>query len=97
LAALARPAGDLERNHNPITHREAIGSFDHFSDALVAEVDRHRERGLPEDHGLVEVARGDGQRPHDRLALVPALGVGDVVPGQAAGVFEYERAHLRSP
>jgi hypothetical protein len=84
------------RDHDTIARREALRALDHLGDAFVAEVDRRDERRLPEDHGLVDVARRHRERPHDRLALVPALGIRNLVPAQPARVLEYERAHQRA-
>src|SRR5436190_37953 len=92
-AALAGAARDLERHDHLLSGLKALRPLHDLGDALVSEVDRELKRRLAEDHRLVEVTRRHRQRAHDRLALVPALRLGRVLPDDAARVLENERAH----
>ena len=80
-AARARAARDLERHDDAVARRDAahvVADLGHLGHELVAERDRARERRLAAQDRLVEVAQGDRQRAHERLARPLERGLGDV-------------------
>lgn len=96
-ATRARAARDLERYDHEVAGGEGLRPLDHLGHALVSQVDRKRKGREAEDHRLVEVAGRHGQRAHDRLALVPPLRLGRVLPDHRVRTLEHQCAHVRPP
>jgi hypothetical protein len=96
LASRAAAAVDLEGNHDALAwvdgcHVPADGQ--HFRDALMAELERKRERACAKGDERVHVAGGDRDRADHRTPRPGRLRGGHAAPRQAAAGESHQGAH----
>ena len=94
----AAPAAHLERDDDALADLEAahaVAERDHLGDALVAERERLADREDAGRQGQVDVAARDGERAHQRLAVVGEARLGNVTPLDHAGCGASELSHGR--
>src|SRR5204863_5740281 len=72
---------------------DAVSHVDDLGDALVAEPERSLVGRAPVQQRCVEIARGDRDRTHDRLAVALERGLDDVAPLDLAGLEERQLLH----
>ena len=91
-------AGDLKGDAHALARldvADAVADVDDLRHALMPERERARERRLAGHDQRVEVARGDGQRAHERRAVGVELRGGRLAPGELAGSEVVQLLHGR--
>ena len=95
----ARPAGDRERDCDPVPHRDAAYARPHgldHTDGLVPDLLARRERGLAVQEVQVRAADRRQAHPHDRVVRLPQDGLGNLGDDDPPHALEDDRAHRTS-
>src|SRR5439155_13450913 len=97
---VASPAADLEGHDHPIARTETAhgaAGLDDLRDELVAERKGPRERHEAVHDGVVDVARRDDERAHERVVRRLEACVRSLLPSHRTGLDERQLSHARVP